>query len=81
MVCQLCPGGGFGPVSDDGYGISYMLPGDATLYFHVSSKCSSTVTDSAQFVRLLVESLHDMRQLFVDVAKNNVDVADRSSVT
>ena len=47
-----------------------MVPGDATLYFHVSSKHSSAATDSAQFVRLLFESLQDMKQLFVDVAKN-----------
>jgi len=57
-------------VSDDGYGVSYMVPGDATLYFHVSSKHSSSATDSARFVRLLFESLHEMRQLFVDVTKN-----------
>jgi len=67
---QLCPGGGFGPVSDDGYGVSYMVPGDASLYFHVSSKHSSSATDSARFTRLLFESLHDIRQLFADVTKN-----------
>ncbi|XP_048749687.2 carnitine O-palmitoyltransferase 1, liver isoform-like isoform X2 [Ostrea edulis] len=37
----LCPGGGFGPVSDDGYGVSYMIPGDYKVFFHVSSKKSA----------------------------------------
>ena len=57
-------------MSDDGYGVSYMVPGDAVLYFHVSSKHSSSSTNSARFVRLLFESLHDMQQLFVNDVKN-----------
>jgi carnitine O-palmitoyltransferase 1 len=61
---KLCPGGGFGPVSDQGYGVSYMLPSDASLFFHISSKRSSTATNSRRFADLLFESLRDMRQLF-----------------
>lgn len=61
---KLCPGGGFGPVSDKGYGISYMFPGDWTLFFHVSSKKSTPETDSGRFVKLLFESLHEMKELF-----------------
>ena len=68
---QLCPGGGFGPVADHGYGVSYMLPGDARLYFHISSKRSASQTDSSRFARLLFESLHDMRQMFYITLNGN----------
>jgi hypothetical protein len=41
----MCAGGGFGPVADDGYGVSYMILGENVTVFHVSSKisCDSTV--------------------------------------
>ncbi|XP_070109978.1 carnitine O-palmitoyltransferase 1, muscle isoform isoform X5 [Equus przewalskii] len=41
---HLGPGGGFGPVADDGYGVSYMIAGENTIFFHVSSKFSSSET-------------------------------------
>ena len=39
-------GGGFGPVVDDGYGISYFLNGEEKIFFHISSsrKASHTVS-------------------------------------
>ncbi len=37
-------GGGFGPVVDDGYGVSYAVMGESRFYFHVSSKRSSKHT-------------------------------------
>ncbi|XP_015420930.1 PREDICTED: carnitine O-palmitoyltransferase 1, brain isoform [Myotis davidii] len=37
-------GGGFGPVDDHGYGVSYIFMGDDTVTFHISSKKSSTKT-------------------------------------
>ena len=37
-------GGGFGPVADDGYGVSYIIIGDNQIYFHVSAKRSSGTT-------------------------------------
>lgn len=40
----ISAGGGFGPVADDGYGVSYIIAGEDTLFFHVSSKKSSPVT-------------------------------------
>jgi carnitine O-palmitoyltransferase 1 len=40
----ICAGGGFGPVADDGYGVSYMIVNDSTTYFHISSKKSATNT-------------------------------------
>uniref|UniRef100_A0A3P9D7U1 Carnitine palmitoyltransferase 1A2b n=1 Tax=Maylandia zebra TaxID=106582 RepID=A0A3P9D7U1_9CICH len=40
-------GGGFGPVADDGYGVSYIIVGEDMVNFHVSSKysCSQTVSN------------------------------------
>jgi len=61
---MLCPGGGFGPVTDNGYGVSYMFPGDHRFFFHVSSKVSAPATSSARFVKLLFESLNDLKKLF-----------------
>uniref|UniRef100_A0A8C6P2X7 carnitine O-palmitoyltransferase n=1 Tax=Nothobranchius furzeri TaxID=105023 RepID=A0A8C6P2X7_NOTFU len=39
-------GGGFGPVADDGYGVSYIILGDSLINFHISSKFSSPETVS-----------------------------------
>ena len=73
LVCaQISPGGGFGPVADDGYGISYMVPDDHKVFFHISSKISSEQTNSERFVRLLFESMAEIKELFeaVKTAKN-----------
>ena len=73
LVCtQISPGGGFGPVADDGYGISYMVPDDRKVFFHISSKISSEHTNSERFVRLLFESMAEVKELFeaVKTAKN-----------
>uniref|UniRef100_A0A8C1G464 Carnitine O-palmitoyltransferase 1, muscle isoform n=1 Tax=Cyprinus carpio TaxID=7962 RepID=A0A8C1G464_CYPCA len=37
-------GGGFGPVADDGYGVSYIIVGEDLITFHISSKFSSPET-------------------------------------
>lgn len=42
----ISAGGGFGPVADDGYGVSYIIAGEDLIFFHVSSKISSPVTVS-----------------------------------
>ena len=49
----ISAGGGFGPVADDGYGVSYIIAGEDYLFFHVSSKKSSDVTVS-QFISLII---------------------------
>ena len=41
---QISAGGGFGPVTDDGYGVSYIISSDQTVSFHVTSKKSSSKT-------------------------------------
>lgn len=64
---KMCsPGGGFGPVSDEGYGVSYMLPTEYNIFFHVSSKRSCPTTDSSKFADLIFKSMDDVRLLFDD---------------
>ena len=69
-LLQLSPGGGFGPVSDQGYGVSYMVAGDNRIFFHVSSKKSVQKTDSRKFVQTLFQSLDDMKNIFADPVQN-----------
>lgn len=57
-------GGGFGPVADDGYGVSYIVAGDKELFFHISSKNSSQQTSSARFREHVARALSDLRALF-----------------
>mmetsp|Transcript_16669 Transcript_16669/g.39214 ORF Transcript_16669/g.39214 Transcript_16669/m.39214 type:complete len:791 (+) Transcript_16669:35-2407(+) len=59
----FCPGGGFGPVAKDGYGVSYMVLEDS-IFFHISSKPSQT--DPEPFIRNLKASLFDMRDLLME---------------
>ncbi|KHN72585.1 Carnitine O-palmitoyltransferase 1, liver isoform [Toxocara canis] len=59
-------GGGFGPVADEGYGVSYNIAGENQISFHISSKRSAKNTSSAGFRNDLVKSLREMRGLFVE---------------
>ncbi|GFR89228.1 carnitine O-palmitoyltransferase 1, liver isoform [Elysia marginata] len=61
---KLCPGGGFGPVATDGYGVSYMVPGDLRIFFHVSSRRSASGTNSQLFMDTLKTSMANMRDLY-----------------
>lgn len=60
----ISAGGGFGPVADDGYGVSYIVAGEDLIFFHISSKKSSSDTDSSRFARAIEKALDDMKQLF-----------------
>ncbi|XP_045458600.1 carnitine O-palmitoyltransferase 1, muscle isoform [Melitaea cinxia] len=62
-------GGGFGPVADDGYGVSYIIVGEDTIFFHVSSKISCPITSSSNFVKQIEKSLQDVRTLFTEYNK------------
>lgn len=42
-------GGGFGPVADNGYGVSYIIVGEDILSFHISSKRSADNTACFEF--------------------------------
>uniref|UniRef100_G3VL18 carnitine O-palmitoyltransferase n=1 Tax=Sarcophilus harrisii TaxID=9305 RepID=G3VL18_SARHA len=57
-------GGGFGPVADDGYGVSYIIVGENLINFHVSSKLSSPETDSHRFGAHLKQAMIDIITLF-----------------
>ncbi|XP_020823887.1 carnitine O-palmitoyltransferase 1, liver isoform [Phascolarctos cinereus] len=57
-------GGGFGPVADDGYGVSYIIVGENLINFHVSSKFSSPETDSHRFGAHLRQAMVDIINLF-----------------
>ncbi|XP_028813450.1 carnitine O-palmitoyltransferase 1, liver isoform isoform X2 [Denticeps clupeoides] len=57
-------GGGFGPVADDGYGVSYIILGEDLINFHISSKRSSPETDSHRFGSNIKQAMTDMLDLF-----------------
>ncbi|XP_059141447.1 carnitine O-palmitoyltransferase 1, liver isoform-like [Physella acuta] len=61
---QLSPGGGFGPVAADGYGVSYMVPGDLRIFFHITSRKSTGKTSSLLFQQTLQETMTEMKMLF-----------------
>ena len=50
---MIAAGGGFGPVSDDGYGVSYMICHENLIMFHVSSKHKSSNTVSTSLLNTL----------------------------
>ncbi|TMS05013.1 Carnitine O-palmitoyltransferase 1, liver isoform [Larimichthys crocea] len=57
-------GGGFGPVADDGYGVSYIIVGENLINFHISSKHSSPETDSHRFGTNIRQAMLDILALF-----------------
>nr|KAF6406520.1 carnitine palmitoyltransferase 1C [Molossus molossus] len=57
-------GGGFGPIDDHGYGVSYIFMGDEMITFHISSKKSSTKTDSHRLGQHIEDALLDVASLF-----------------
>ncbi|CAI5738147.1 unnamed protein product [Hyaloperonospora brassicae] len=59
-----CPGGGFGPVAEDGYGVSYMVAGENMLGFHISSKMSCPSTSSEKFAADIERVLADLKSLW-----------------
>ncbi|ROL51962.1 Carnitine O-palmitoyltransferase 1, liver isoform [Anabarilius grahami] len=48
----ITSGGGFGPVADDGYGVSYIILGEDLINFHISSKHSSPETAMLDILEL-----------------------------
>uniref|UniRef100_A0A8D3E1I7 Carnitine O-palmitoyltransferase 1, muscle isoform n=1 Tax=Scophthalmus maximus TaxID=52904 RepID=A0A8D3E1I7_SCOMX len=57
-------GGGFGPVADDGYGVSYIIVGENLITFHISCKFSSADTDSCRFSQNIQKAMLDIQGLF-----------------
>lgn len=66
----ISPGGGFGPVAKDGYGVSYMQAGEDEMFFHISSSQSAKNTDSEKFKQHLFEALKDMKAVLSPVLKS-----------
>ncbi|XP_076801897.1 carnitine O-palmitoyltransferase 1, liver isoform-like isoform X2 [Clavelina lepadiformis] len=56
-------GGGFGPVADDGYGVSYIICHENLIMFHISSKSSSSETNSDRFGDNIERAMLDMKDL------------------
>ncbi|KAJ8402544.1 hypothetical protein AAFF_G00366270 [Aldrovandia affinis] len=53
-------GGGFGPVADDGYGVSYIIVGEDMINFHISCKYSFAQTDAHRFGGQIRQALLDL---------------------
>ncbi|XP_051161929.1 carnitine O-palmitoyltransferase 1, liver isoform isoform X1 [Leptopilina boulardi] len=68
----ISAGGGFGPVADDGYGVSYIIAGEDIIFFHISSKRSSPATNSARFGEQIKKALMDMKNLLEDKKKQEI---------
>ncbi|XP_076276466.1 carnitine O-palmitoyltransferase whd isoform X1 [Lasioglossum baleicum] len=65
----ISAGGGFGPVADDGYGVSYIIAGENLIFFHISCKLSSPQTNAARFAKQIEKALGDMKDLFIERQK------------
>lgn len=61
----LSAGGGFGPVSENGYGVSYIIMNKTLITFHVSSLKNSETTDSARFAGNIKRAMNDIGQVLL----------------
>jgi len=61
---RISAGGGFGPVADAGYGVSYIIAGEDNIFFHVSCKNSCADTSSRKFADDIAEAMQDIKNLF-----------------
>lgn len=61
---MLSTGGGFGPVSDDGYGVSYIICDEDLIMFHISSKHSCHTTSSSRFGANIEKAMLDLAAVF-----------------
>jgi hypothetical protein len=63
-------GGGFAPVADDGYGVSYLINGENEVVFHVSAMRKGFPRTSAKrFTDAIVRALADMREVLTEALK------------
>jgi carnitine O-palmitoyltransferase 1 len=75
----ISAGGGFGPVADDGYGVSYIVAGEDLLFFHISSKRSCPQTSSDRFAQQIVKALSDIKLLFESYKKEQKPITNGST--
>ncbi|XP_068116468.1 carnitine O-palmitoyltransferase 1, liver isoform isoform X2 [Hyperolius riggenbachi] len=73
---NVSSGGGFGPVADDGYGVSYIIVGENLINFHISSKFSSPETDSHRFGQNIKQAMLEILGLF-NISTNNCNKAKK----
>jgi len=55
-------GGGFAPIAEDGYGVSYVVAEDR-LWFHISSYAAHPLTSSVKFGEVLRQTLLDLQDV------------------
>lgn len=67
----LNPGAGFGPVTYDGYSVSYIVSGEDLISFHVSSKKNCPITDSSRFIDRIAQAMADIKRLFEEFKAQN----------
>ncbi|XP_074659710.1 carnitine O-palmitoyltransferase 1, liver isoform-like [Tubulanus polymorphus] len=60
------PGGCFGVIRKDNYGVFYTMSGENMIYIHVSSKVSTENKDSKRFAHRLLKAFTDMREMVED---------------
>jgi carnitine O-palmitoyltransferase 1 len=61
---KVSPGGGFGPVDAEGYGVSYMVSGEREFFFHISAlERGKPHTDVLRFQGHLFAALDEMREV------------------
>lgn len=63
-------GGGFGPVSFDGYSVSYIISGEEKIFFHLSSTKSCQITNTERFAKQIFKAMSDIKLLFDDHNRN-----------
>ncbi|KAL9914661.1 carnitine O-palmitoyltransferase whd isoform 2-T5 [Glossina fuscipes fuscipes] len=74
----ISSGGGFGPVADDGYGVSYIIAGEDLIFFHISAKKSCETTDAHRFADNICRALADIRAMFELHMKQNPTVSKKT---
>ncbi|XP_037036694.1 carnitine O-palmitoyltransferase 1, liver isoform-like [Bradysia coprophila] len=77
----LGPGGGFGPVARDGYGVSYIISSENDIYFHISSVKSCDVTDSERFANQIRKAMNDIKLLFEEYTKDSQQIMKETART
>jgi hypothetical protein len=56
--------GGFGPVANNGYGVSYVFAGNHRIVVHVTCKKSCPTTDAKKFQAEIAKAFEEMMELF-----------------
>ncbi|XP_032591362.1 carnitine O-palmitoyltransferase 1, liver isoform isoform X2 [Drosophila grimshawi] len=73
----ISAGGGFGPVADDGYGVSYIIAGENLMFFHISAKTTCPQTDVHRFANNICQALADIRSMFEQHMKDHPQPAKK----